>query len=204
MPASSVQVGRIALVSEQLDAAVFEERRFFRQLSAFLIRFCQLARDDLAGFHVRLVERIDFQNRARDRRGNFPAEEFLAQVVSIRELDLDNGMAGISQGVQLLLLGRVRLIGEPQMNEHAIVAVNLRRSQRFAIHWDKSFADLAGAFSNQLFQPCAQIVNSGRSNDGDFVSAKISQRPQNAPRTAPGFWSAATSGLQAWTISLVR
>src|SRR6476660_3252545 len=72
-----IQVGRIALVSEKLNIAVIEQRRFFRKLSAFLIGFCQLARDDLAGFHVWLVERIYFQNRAGDRRSNFPAEEFL-------------------------------------------------------------------------------------------------------------------------------
>ena len=90
-----VQVGRIALVGEELDAAVFEERRFFRQLSALLVFFGQLASDNLAGFHVGLVEGIDSQDRAGDRRGNFPAEEFLAQIVSIRQLDFDNRMAGL-------------------------------------------------------------------------------------------------------------
>jgi len=35
-----VQVCRIAFVGEQLDAAFIEERRFFRELSGFLIRFC--------------------------------------------------------------------------------------------------------------------------------------------------------------------
>ena len=39
----------------------------------------QLARFDLAGFHVRLVERIDADNRTRDGGGNLPAEEFLAE-----------------------------------------------------------------------------------------------------------------------------
>ena len=72
------------------------------------------------------------------------------------------------------------------MNEHAIVAVNLRRAQRFAIHRDNSLADLAGALRDQLFQPRAQIVNSRRRNDGDFVAAKIAQRSQNCAQDRAG------------------
>src|SRR6185312_7564512 len=96
---------------------------------------------------------------------------------------------------QLLRLKRVGLIGKPQMNENAIVTVNLRRSQRFTIHWDKPFADLACAFSNELFQPCAQIVNSLRGNDGDFVPAKGSQRSQNCAKDRTGI-------LVCWDIRL--
>src|SRR5690349_19860971 len=71
-----IQVGRIAFVSEKLDVAVIEKRRLLRELSALLISFRQLACDDFAGFHIWLVEGIDFQDRSRDRRTNFPAEEF--------------------------------------------------------------------------------------------------------------------------------
>src|SRR5258707_1374418 len=38
-------------------------------------------------------------------------------------------MTGTPQRVQLLLLSGVRLIGKPQMNEHAVAAVNLRWPQ---------------------------------------------------------------------------
>src|SRR6185312_9855620 len=92
-----IQVGRIALVSKELYAAIIEERRFFRQLAGFLILFSQLTGDDLAGFNVRLIEGVDFQNRSRYCRGNLPAEEFLPQIVSIRQFDFDNRMASASK-----------------------------------------------------------------------------------------------------------
>src|SRR5258708_4875267 len=88
-------------------------------------------------------------------------------------------MTGTPQRVQLLLLSGVRLIGKPQMNEHAVAAVNLRWPQSLAINRNQSLTDLAGAFSDELFQPGTQIVNPWRRDDGNFVSAKIPQRSQN-------------------------
>ena len=51
----------VVLVREEFDAVLFEQRRFRRQRTARLIDLHELARLDLAGFDVGLIERIDAQ-----------------------------------------------------------------------------------------------------------------------------------------------
>jgi len=52
----------------------------------------QLARLDLAGLHIRLIKRIDADDRSGHRRGNFPAEKFLAEVMNRRQRDVNDRM----------------------------------------------------------------------------------------------------------------
>src|SRR6267142_1729266 len=83
------------------------------------------------------------------------------------------------------------------MDKDTIAAINRGSSQGFTIYGDKPLADLAGALSDELLKPCAQIMNSWRCNDGDFISAKISQRSQNCAQNRAGI-------LVRWNIRLAR
>ena len=78
-----LQSSGILFVGVELDALLFEKRRFRRQRSGLFVLVGQLPRFDFAGFHVRLIERVDPDDGARHGGGNFPAEKFLAEIVLI-------------------------------------------------------------------------------------------------------------------------
>ena len=70
-------------------------------------------------------------------------------------------------------------VSRPKVGEDAVIigiAINLRRAQRFAIDRDDAFAELAGGFGDQLLEPRAQVGNSGRSDERNFVAAKFCGR----------------------------
>src|SRR5665213_2253061 len=73
----------VLVVGEDRKAALLQERLFLRQLSGLLIGGGQLFRLDLAGLDIRLIERIDAEDRARAGGGELPAEELLADVIAI-------------------------------------------------------------------------------------------------------------------------
>ena len=80
-PTAVLQRVGVGSVGKQLDAVALEERRLRRERAGLLVFVGQRARGDLAGFDVRLVERVDAEDRARNRRRNLPAEELGRQVV---------------------------------------------------------------------------------------------------------------------------
>ena len=71
-----------------------------------------------------------------------------------------------------VLIGVGALI-QAKISEDAVVAIDLGRAQLFAIDRNDALALLAGGLGNQLLEPRAQIGDSGRSNERDFVAAKI-------------------------------
>ena len=83
--AGLAQGARIALVGVERDAVLLEDRRFRAERAGFLIGVGQLARCDLARFDVRLVERIDADDRSGDRGCDLEAEEFLGEHVRRRQ-----------------------------------------------------------------------------------------------------------------------
>ena len=72
----------------------------------------------------------------------------------------------------------------PHIHEQAIVAVNLRRAQRFAIDWNQALSLLSRGFSKQLFKPRAEIGNSRRSDERHFVAAVFAPAFQAQLRAA--------------------
>ena len=70
----------------------------------FLVVLGQRARLVLARLDIRLVERIDADDRAGDGGGDLPAEEFLADVPDILHADPRNRMAGLLQRCHCLAL----------------------------------------------------------------------------------------------------
>src|SRR5688500_20266491 len=80
----ALQCGGISVISKQLDAVAFVKRCLRRQRSGALVLVSEFARFDLAGFDVGLIERIDANERTCHRGREFPAKEFLPEVVNIR------------------------------------------------------------------------------------------------------------------------
>ena len=103
-----LQGGGILGVGEELESGPLEDRRLGRKHPGLLERGGQLARRDLARLHVRLIERIDADDRAGHRRGHLPAEEFLADVVDVGDRDAHHRM---SRALQCVDGGVLRRIG---------------------------------------------------------------------------------------------
>jgi len=84
-----------------------------------------------AGFHVGLIERVDAEDRARHRRGDFPAEEFLSQVVFGGQNNAHNRVAGSLERVHRRFLRLVGFVAEAEIGEDAVVAVGRGLDQLF-------------------------------------------------------------------------
>src|SRR5258708_38350309 len=80
-------------IGEELDAARHEDRLLFRQRAGLFISRRQLARFDLAGLDIGLIEWVDPDDRAGDRGGDLPAEELLAELVTVFERDAQDRLA---------------------------------------------------------------------------------------------------------------
>src|SRR5205814_9083882 len=105
----------------------------------------------LLGFRdVRLVEWIDAEDGARDRRGEFPPEEFRAETIEARR-EPKHRMTGCFERVQLCRVGFVDL--RRDRDERAIVAVSSGTSERFVDDGQRASAVLSGALGDQLLDP---------------------------------------------------
>jgi hypothetical protein len=60
---------------------------------------------------------------------------------------------------------------QTEVCKHAIVAVNRRLAERFAVNRYDAFADFARGFSEKLFEPRAEVMNAGRRDDRNFVAS---------------------------------
>ncbi len=89
----AIERGGIFFVGVQLDAVAVKEWSFIRQLAVFFVLAGQFFGFDLAGFHIRLIEGVDADDGAGDGGGDFPAEEFLAEIVNVvqRRCELRDG-----------------------------------------------------------------------------------------------------------------
>ncbi len=128
---------------------------------------------DFAGFHVRLVERVDTNDRAGHGRGDFPAEKLLAERVHVRKSNSNHGMPRFFNRRNRCVLSFVRFICQTQVDENSVTSIHAGLREFFAVHRNNSLADFSGGFGNQLFEPGAQIGNSRRSDDGDLVAAVV-------------------------------
>src|SRR5436190_2974608 len=173
---------RILCVGEELDPILFEDRLFGGKRSRFLILIGQFAGFNLAGFDVRLVKSVDADDRAGNSSSNFPAEEFLAEIVGILNSDTHSWLPGLLERSHLGILISIGRRFESQIREYTIVAVSLRRGEPLTVNWDDSTPLLTGGLGKQLFEPCAEIGNCRRSDNRDFVAAGFCGRAQNDPK----------------------
>ena len=116
------QRGGVLLVGEQSNPVFFQDRRLGGQGAGRFVGRRQFARCDFAGLDVRLIEGVDAQQRAGDRGGDFPAEEFLAKVIAVGNRNPNDWLPGLLQEVNRRVLRRVsRAIGS-QVDEQAILS----------------------------------------------------------------------------------
>src|SRR5437868_4198193 len=113
----------ILRIGEQLNSVLFENR-FFRGKRAGLFVFAgQLFSFDFAGLNVRLIKSIDADDRPGHGSSNFPAEELLTDIVSVRHCNANDGLPSVFERSNLLVLVRVGSAFEPKISEDAIVAI---------------------------------------------------------------------------------
>ena len=77
------------------------------------------------------------------------------------------------------ILGLVGLRRQPEISEHAIVAVNSRLGKAFAVHGNDPLADFPCGFRNQLLEPRSQIEDPRRSDNCELVASVIRGHTEN-------------------------
>src|SRR5262249_23929915 len=137
-PGNPFEVRRVAIIGEKLDATVLKNRSFGRKLSGLFVIGRQLSCYNLGGFNVRLVERVDRDNRSRDGRCDLPAEEFLADIVDVRHIDSDYRLSSFAQGIDLGVLLLIDSASQAQIDKDTIVAIDLRRPKLLAVYRDQA------------------------------------------------------------------
>src|SRR5882762_8844692 len=165
------ECGAVLRVGKKAQAILLEQGRFRRKPTALFVSVGELPGLHLARLDVGLVERIDAEDRPRDRRGDFPAEEFLSDVMALANRDAHDRMAGLLQRRDGLVLLGIRFGGEPQIGEDPVLTIGLRACERLGVERNKTLAALAGRFRHQLLEPRPEIGNAGRGHDGDLVAA---------------------------------
>src|SRR5262249_48005864 len=126
-------------------------------------------------------------------RRDLPAVEFLAHVVDIRQLDVHDWLSSLAQRFHLLRLLAIRLARQAEINEDPVAAINVGRGQGLAIDRDETLALLASALGQELFQPCAEVLDSRRGNNGHLVAAKIAESAKDRAQDRAGV-------LLGWTV----
>ena len=89
-------------------------------------------------FHVRLIERVNAEDGTGHRGRDFPTEEFLSQIVRIVHRDAYDWMTGSFQLLNGSVLRRIGARQQPEIDKYAIVAIDIRLAECFAINRDQS------------------------------------------------------------------
>ena len=163
-PRSEIAIGAglpqragIFIIGEQLDRIGRDHRRLLGQRAGFLECGGELARFDLGGLDVGLVERVDAEHGAGDGRGDLEAEEFLADVVDRFHRDTNHGVSGLFQRGEPVIVASVTFTFGAKVDEETIPAVDDGLAERLAVDRDQPLAVLAGGFRDQLFGPGAEV-----------------------------------------------
>ena len=106
---AALQCCRVFLVREKLDAFLLEERRFRWETSGRFVLARQFLGFNLAGFDVRLVEGVNPDDGTGNSSGDFPPEEFLPEIVGVRQSDAHHGVPGFFEGSNGCILSLVWL-----------------------------------------------------------------------------------------------
>ena len=149
---------------DQVAPLVPENGLIDREGAGLLVGIGQPLAGELAGFHIGLIERVDTHDRPRHCSGELPAKELARKVVAIGQRDLYDRLPGLGQSLDCFVLG------QPQVDQEAILSIVVRRAELFPIHGDHGLAVLAGGLGHQLFQPGSQVANSRRADQRQLVA----------------------------------
>ena len=134
-------------------------------------------REDFGRLHVRLIERVDRQTPSGRRRGDLPEIALTAQIIGIRQFDVDDGMADFGQCIQLRLSGG--LSRQPDRTEDPVRTVNRRRSEFLPDDRQDPLPLFSQALCNELLHPVAEGGKRLGREKGKFVAParrQISQK----------------------------
>ena len=137
-----------------------------RQLSLLSKLVQYLAGGVLCSLNVGLIEGVNVEQGTCNRGCELPAEELAAQVVRALQLEPDDRMADRRKPLRGHVDRCVVVAVEPQVHEHAIVAVDVGIAQRLARHRDNAASLLASALREELLGPQPEACNRGRCHDG--------------------------------------
>ncbi len=78
------------------------------------------------------------------------------------------------------------VVTQAQVDEDAVVAVDLGRAQRLTDNWQDAAALFAGALGDELLDPVGKIGDGGRGNKSDFVAPDQSELAEERPQHGSG------------------
>ena len=155
----------------------------------FAVARQEISRPLLGLLDVRLVEWIDPEDGAGDRRRHFPAEELAAKIDRVGDLDADHGVAGsleiAGQGIGCRD-GIPCGAGEAEPDERPVGPEGRDGSGRFAVDRDDPDAALAGALGDELLRPGAERLDLGVGEERDLVAARLGQGAEGEPEAGAG------------------
>ena len=146
-----------------------------------LDRLEQVARQLLGLLDVRLVERVDAEDRAGDRGRDLPAERLGAEVDRVGDLDPDDRVAGRLERVGQGVAAAVGPAGQGEPDERPVGAVGLDRTERLEVDRDDPDAVLAGALGDELLGPGAEARDLVVGQERQLVAARLGEGPDGEP-----------------------
>ncbi len=149
---------------------------------------CAQAAEDRSGvvlalLDVGLVERVDAQNGARDGGCDFPAEKLATQVELIAQCERRDRLPGLLQSLDARV---VWVVGQADVEEEAVLTVGIRQAERLTLNGDEALATLTGALGQQLLNPVAERLDSGREDQRDLVTAGAAELAEHPTQPGPG------------------
>lgn len=146
----------------------------------------------LASCTFGLVEWVEAQRPTGDRGRELGEEHDPTEVRGAVNSERDRRVAGPRQASDRLILVVVGLVDVAQVNEHAVLAVGLRTSERLVGHGQDAPTPLAGRLGHELLGPKAEGLDRMGDDESELVPALAGQRPErripapDAPRDSGG------------------
>ncbi len=168
----AAECGGVARIGIERQAILAENRLLLWKAVRLLIVLRERTGLVLARFDIRLIERVDADDCAGYGDRDLPAEELLADMPNIRHADPHDRMASPLQRRDRLLLSKVNLPIQLQVDEESVAPIAVGARERLPGQGNQAPPLLTGAFGEKLLQPCAQIGDSWRRDDRYFVATE--------------------------------
>ena len=154
----------------EFDTGILHEGFGDRQCPLLLVGGRERPRSHLGGLNIGLVEGVDSKHGPSHRRGHLPAEEFLADILHLRDPDPHHGMAQHCQIIQSLASGLIAFRIQTDGHENTIKAIARRLVQWLAFDRYDALPRLAGRLGDELLNPCAQRRYAGGCDERELVT----------------------------------
>src|SRR5579862_1562069 len=134
-------------------------------------------------FDVRLVERVDAEDRTGERRRDLPADALAGEVDRVVDLDADHRLA---RGGELVEELRNPAARQADPDEGPIRAVLARRATGLEIDRHDARAVLAGRLGEELLQPRTEALDRLVGEERELVASRPRERPDRETQMEPG------------------